>query len=146
MKDKHKKAYMECARTFAKLSYAERAKVGAVAVTPQDVMLYSYNGTASGDDNTCEYASWEFDGFEHHSKLITKSTVLHAERNIIAKAAREGISLKGSTLFITLSCCLECALMIYQAGIVKVVYDVEYRCRKGIEYLLEHGVEVEQFK
>src|SRR5690606_29483390 len=139
MKEKHKHVYMECAKNFAKLSYAKRKKVGAVVVTPEDVMLYSWNGTATGDDNCCEkrvYYERELghklsdfpytdELLERWYKLVTLPTVLHAERNIIAKAAKEGISLKGSTLFVTMSCCLECALMIYQAGISKVVYDEE---------------------
>lgn len=160
MKGKYKHTYMECARAFAKLSHAQRNKVGAVAVTPEDVMLYSWNGTASGDDNCCEYREYYYSIFDHHSpkdfplsdeddklyRLVTLPTVLHAERNIIAKAAKEGISLKGATLYVTMSCCLECALMIYQAGISKVVYDEEYRMTNGIDYLTEHGVEVEKYE
>lgn len=129
-------AYMQCAHNFAKLSHAKRAKVGAVAVTPSDVMIYSYNGTASGDDNTCECV---VDG-----QLKTLPEVLHAERNIIAKAAKEGISLKGSSVYITMAPCLECSLMLFQAGVKYVYFGEEYRCTDGIEYLLDHDVGVVQ--
>lgn len=162
-KEKMISVYMTCAENFAKLSYAERKKVGAVVVTPEDVMLYSWNGTASGDDNTCEdkiyltdIGSYIYSGRiitldypytdsnGNFYQLVTKPTVLHAERNIIAKAAKEGISLKGASLFVTMSCCLECALMICQAGIKEVYYREEYRCLDGIKYLKDHGIHVEQ--
>lgn len=134
MKHKLFKSYMQCARAFAQQSYAVRRKVGSVAVTPQDVMIYSYNGTAIGDDNTCEDADGN-----------TKVEVLHAESQIVAKAAREGLSLKGSTIFITTAPCIQCSKQIYQSGVERVVYDEEYRDMSGVKYLREHGVIVEQY-
>lgn len=134
LKHKMLKSYMLCADAFAKQSYAKRKQVGAVAITPQDVMIYSWNGTASGDDNTCE----EEDG-------STKSEVLHAESNLVAKAAREGISLKGSTVVVSLSPCIQCAKQLYQSGVERVVFKEEYRDLSGIRYLKEHGVFVEQY-
>jgi len=134
---KHKffKSYMECAKAFAKQSYAVRRKVGAVAVTPQDVMIYSYNGTAIGDDNTCEDENGN-----------TKMEVLHAESQVISKAAREGLSLKGSTIFITTAPCASCSKQIYQSGVERVVYDEEYRDMSGVAYLRKHGVIVEKYE
>lgn len=126
---------MECAISFSKLSYAVRKKVGVVAVTPQDVMIYSWNGTASGDDNKCE---------DQYGKTLEET--LHAEANIVAKSAREGVSLKGSTVFITLSPCIICSKQMLQAGVERVVYLEEYRDLKGIAYLKSHGVIVEKFE
>lgn len=126
--------YMECARAFAKLSKASRLKVGGVAVTPNDIMIYSWNGTAEGDDNTCEV-----DG-------VTKPEVLHCEANIVSKASREGHSLKGSNLFVTDSPCLECAKLIKQAGVIGVYYDRQYRLTDGIDYLRSRGVHCEQYE
>lgn len=133
MKHKMYKTYMACADAFAQQSYAKRKQVGAIAVTPQDMIIYSWNGTAIGDDNACEGE----DG-------STKEEVLHAESNIVAKAAREGLSLKGSTIFVSLSPCIQCAKMIYQSGVERVVYKEQYRDSKGIRYLKEHGVIIEQ--
>jgi dCMP deaminase len=124
---------METARAFARLSHAERKKVGAVAITPQDVMLYSWNGRPSGDDNCCEV-----DG-------VTHPEVLHAERNLVAKAAREGISMKGAKVYVTLSPCLPCAMMMYQAGVSELVYDEEYRLTDGIEFLKRKLIKVEKY-
>lgn len=133
---KHKmiKTYMDCARSFAKLSTAKRLQVGGVAVTPNDIICYSWNGTAEGDDNTCE-----IDG-------VTRPEVLHCESNIISKAAREGMSLKGSNLFLTDSPCMECAKLIKQAGVVGVYYDREYRLTDGIDYLRKRGVHCEKYE
>lgn len=128
------KPYMETARAFARLSRADRKKVGYIAVTPQDIVIYSWNGRPAGDDNCCEV-----DG-------VTHPEVLHAERNIIAKAAREGISLKGATLIGTCSPCPECALQIHQAGIESVIYEEEYRLSGGVEYLRRKGIHCEQFE
>lgn len=136
--------HLRCAEQYAKLSHAERKKVGAVAVTPQDVMIFSYNGTAQGDDNCCEDScGYDLNGNE---VLITKKEVLHSERNILAKAAKEGISLKGSTIYVTMSPCLECSLMLFQSGVKKVIFKEKYRNTDGIDYLISHGVTVIQLE
>lgn len=139
MKRKLYKSYMQCALAFSQQSYAVRKKVGAVAVTPQDVMIYSWNGTAIGDDNNCENVL-------ENGELVTKDEVLHAESNIVAKAAREGVTLKGSTVFVTLSPCVACSKMLFQAGVERVVYLEEYRDTSGIEYLRNHKVIVEKME
>lgn len=133
---KHKmvRPYMETARAFAKLSKAERLQVGAIAVTPQDVICYSWNGRPAGDDNCCEV-----DG-------VTHPEVLHAEANLVAKAAREGISLKDSVVYTTDSPCLPCALQLYQAGVSSVVYDRQYRLTDGIDFLKRKNIYVEKFE
>lgn len=134
---KHKmvKPYMECARAFAKLSRAKRKKVGAVAVTSQDLIVYSWNGTPSGDSNECE----DEDG-------NTLPEVLHAESNLVAKAAREGISLNGATVTQTLSPCMQCAKQLYQSGVKHIIYDEEYRDFSGVEFLRKHSVFVEKYE
>lgn len=128
------KPYMESARAFAKLSHAVRKKVGGVAITPADVMIYSWNGRPAGDDNCCEV-----------NPELTHPEVLHCESNLVAKAAREGISLKGANVFITLSPCLPCAMQMFQAGVVRVFYEEQYRDTTGIEFLRRHKVHVEQY-
>lgn len=175
IKEKMIPVYMSCAENFASLSSAKRLKVGAVAITPDDVMLYSWNGTASGDDNECEdkvywyqdystYVEEEWEDFvydfsamfdAHHQypyideggfhRLVTKYTTLHSERNIIAKAAKEGISLKGSTLVVSSSPCLECSIQLYQAGVSEIIYKDEYRDVSGLDYLMNHGVSIKKY-
>lgn len=135
MKHKMIKPYMETAKAFAKLSYAKRKQVGGVAITPQDVMIYSWNGRPSGDSNECEGE----DG-------LTLEEVLHCESNLIGKAAKEGISLKGSTVVLTLSPCLNCSKQLYQAGVQRVIFAEEYRDSKGVEFLRKHSVFVEQYE
>ena len=124
--------YMQVALAHAKLSKAMRAKVGACIVTKNGVILAGYNGTPSGWDNQCE----------HEDK--TKPEVIHAELNCIMKAAREGVSVQGATLYVTLMPCLQCSAMLYQAGIVRVVYEDQYRDSTGLDLLEQHGIVVEQ--
>lgn len=135
MKHKMIRPYMETARAFARLSHAQRKKVGGIAVTPQDVVIYSWNGRPAGDPNVCEV-----------NPELTHPEVLHCESNLVAKAAREGISLKGSSVFVTLSPCLPCAMQMFQAGVVGVFYDEEYRLTDGVDFLKEHQVYVEHYK
>lgn len=137
--------YMNAARGFALLSHAKRKKVGYVAITPQDIMIYSWNGRPAGDDNNCETEQIVFGSDDVFIELVTHPECLHAERNIIAKAAREGISLKGANLVGTLSPCLECALQLHQAGVESVIYEEEYRLTDGIDYLRRKGIHCEQY-
>ena len=134
------KVYMSCAENIATLSHAVRKKVGCVLVTPDNVMLSSYNGTPSGWDNCCEDVH-ETEPFEY---LVTKPTVIHAELNAILHAARQGASVKDSTIYITLSPCSACSAMIAQAGIKRVIFKESYRDTSGIEILKQHGIIVEQ--
>lgn len=136
MKSKMYKPYMEAARSFALLSYAQRKKVGAIAITPQDVVLYSWNGRVGGGENKCEIEGQD----------VTRPDVLHAEANIVSKAGREGISLNGSTIVATLSPCLPCAMQMYQAGVKRVIYDEEYRIRDGIDFLKNLGVKIDKYE
>lgn len=129
------KAYMNSARGFANMSHAVRRKVGAIAVTPQDVVIYSWNGRPSGDDNCCEL-----------NPELTHPEVLHAEANIVSKSSREGISLNGAHVYVTLSPCLPCSLLLYQAGVKMVTYDEEYRLTDGIDFLKRKNITVLKYE
>lgn len=120
--------YMRVAIEHSKLSKAERKKVGSCLVTKQNALLAGYNGTPSGWDNTCEYND------------ITSDYTLHSELNSLMKAAREGISVVDSILYITLSPCPRCCAMIAQAGIREIVYLDEYRDKSGLYELMKCGI------
>lgn len=143
MKSKYIRMYMEMAETVAKQSYAIRKKVGCVIVSPQDLVCIGYNGCPSGWDNNCEYELPPVE-FMDHPTLVTKPEVLHAESNALMKAAREGFSLKGSSMFVTYSPCVECAKLIMQAGIQHVFYREVYHDRAGIDFLIQCGIKVEE--
>lgn len=129
--------YMAFAIRMSQNSKAERAKVGAVLVTTDEVILAGYNGTPRGADNIAEMYS---DG-----ELVTKPDVLHAELNCIMKAARQGVSCKDATVYVTLSPCVHCAAMLVQIGIKRLVYMREYRDTSGIDYLQNHDIIVEEY-
>jgi dCMP deaminase len=127
-------AYLRMAKEWSYLSTARRAKHGALIVTDGRIISDGYNGTPSGFDNNCE--------IEEDGKLITKPEVLHAERNAIVKLARSTSSCEGGTIYITSSPCFECAKVIYQAGITRVVYPAYYRLINGLEFLKRMNVEL----
>ena len=134
------KVYMQNALNMATLSQAIRKKVGCILVTPENLQIGAYNGQPSGWDNRCEDVH-ETELFEH---LVTKPTVIHAELNAILHAARQGVSVKGSTIYVTLAPCSACSAMIAQAGITRVVFKQDYRDMSGVQLLKQHGIIVEQ--
>ncbi len=141
MKEKHLRAFMQTAKTFAECSTAVRAKVGAIIVKDDRIISIGYNGMPAGWDNTCE----NIIGYTNNEPVLkTKPEVLHAEANALAKVARSSESSEGAYLFVTYSPCLECAKLIYQSGIKKVYYGTQYRETTGLEFLNRCDIEVEQ--
>jgi dCMP deaminase len=133
--------YMGTALLHARLSKAKRAQVGAVLVTSQGVTLTGYNGTPRGLSNECETEQ----PFPWKPMLVTKPEVIHAELNCILKAAREGVSCIGATMYVTLSPCVPCAAMMIQAGVKRLVYKEMYRDQGGIDLLQRAGIVVESY-
>jgi len=119
------------AEVWSKNSYCKRRQVGALLVKDRMIISDGYNGTPAGFENICE-------DDEGH----TKPYVLHAEANAITKVARSGNSSLGATLYVTTAPCLECAKLIIQAGIVRLVYKEDYRVSDGIELLRRAGIEI----
>lgn len=144
MKEKFKQAYMQTAQTFAELSHARRLKVGCIIVKDDRIISIGYNGMPAGWDNNCEHEmKWPNGEIRF---LQTKDEVLHAESNAIAKLARSVESGEGASLFVTHSPCLDCAKLIYQAGISRLFFGTQYRDMAGIEFLYKSGVIVEQLQ
>ncbi|EGV34580.1 MAG: deoxycytidylate deaminase [Segatella oulorum] len=123
--------YLRMAKIWAENSYCKRRKVGALVVKDQMIISDGYNGTPSGFDNVCE-----------DSRDLTLPYVLHAEANAITKLARSSNNSDGSTLYVTASPCIECAKLIIQAGIKRVVYAEKYRLEDGVALLQRAGIEV----
>lgn len=130
---KYDKAYLRIAREWSKLSHCERKKVGALIVKNRMIISDGYNGTPTGFENYCE----DEEGY-------TKWYVLHAEANAILKVAASTQSCQGATLYITLSPCRECSKLIHQAGITRLVYQVDYKDNSGLDFLRKAGIELEQ--
>ena len=124
--------YLRMARIWAENSYCQRRQVGALVVKNKMIISDGYNGTPSGFENICEDEAG-----------VTKPYVLHAEANAITKLARSGNNSEDSTLYVTASPCIECAKLIIQAGIRRVVDGEKYRLTDGIDLLERAGIEVE---
>ncbi len=124
--------YMRMARIWAENSYCKRRRVGALIVKNKMIISDGYNGTPSGFENVCE-----------DENNVTKPYVLHAEANAITKIARSGNNSDGATLYVTTSPCIECAKLIIQAGIRRVIYGEKYRIEDGINLLKRANINVE---
>lgn len=156
--------YMDIAERIAQQSSAVRAKVGAVIVKNDNIISMGWNGTPAGDDNECETREYmdrgaggwlNPDEIEMHWPFLdadsgrryclkTKPEVLHAESNALMKLVAAGSAgSEGATLYVTMSPCADCAKLIKQAKIRRVVYRVEYRDRSGIEFLRTRRVQVD---
>lgn len=122
--------YLRMSRIWAENSYCRRRQVGAIIVKDSMIISDGFNGTPSGFENVCEDENGS-----------TRPYVLHAEANAITKVARSNNSSEGATLYVTASPCIECAKLIIQAGIKRVVYGELYRLNDGIELLERAGVE-----
>lgn len=123
--------YMRMATIWAENSYCKRRQVGALIVKDKMIISDGYNGTPSGFENVCE-----------DENNVTKPYVLHAEANAITKIARSSNSSEGATMYVTASPCIECAKLIIQAGIRRVVYSEKYRLEDGLDLLRKANVEV----
>ncbi len=127
--------YIRMARIWAENSYCQRRQVGALIVKDKMIISDGYNGTPAGFENICEDESGQ-----------TKPYVLHAEANAITKVAKSANNCEGATLYITASPCIECAKLIIQAGIRRVVYCDDYRNEDGLNLLRRVGIEISQVK
>jgi len=153
--------YMQTAYQFAKLSYANRRKVGCVIVKDKQLISFGYNGMPHGFENECEEDDNRFyenpddaldlveqgftcdNGCCHKPDAITKREVLHAESNAIMKVAKSTMSCEGAELYTTTCPCFDCAKLIIQAGISKVYYSEDYRDMSGVELLKSAKIIVE---
>jgi len=125
------KRYLEMALIWAKNSYCKRRQVGALIVKGKMIISDGYNGTPAGFENVCE-----------DEDNVTKPYVLHAEANAITKVAKSNNSSEDATLYVTSSPCMECAKLIIQSGIKRVVYCDRYRIMDGLDLLKRAGIEL----
>jgi dCMP deaminase len=133
------KLWMDQAARCAAESHARRRKVGALIEKNGNPISVGWNGMPSGMDNNCEDELPD-------GTLITKPEVLHAELNALMKLTRSsGTPTDGATMYITLSPCTECAKLIIQSGIKRVVFKDAYRDLSGVELLKKVSVKVDHF-
>lgn len=125
--------YMKMAQAARAESQCPRRQVGCVVVLESGIIAPGFNGHASGGPNVWEYTP---DG---------NPEVVHAELNALGKCLEQGLSVKGATVYLTASPCMECAKLLVRAGVKSVIYESEYRIRDGIDYLNKYNVETRQW-
>jgi dCMP deaminase len=138
MKPEYISLYMDIAERISQMSHAKRLQVGSVIVKENTILSYGWNGMPTDWENTCEIE-------QEDGSLKTKQEVLHAETNAIAKVAQSTESSQGATLFCTHAPCIDCAKLIYQAGISDLYYREEYRSTAGTQFLKISGVNVHRY-
>lgn len=160
------KRYLRMARIWSENSYAIRRQVGALVVKDRMIISDGYNGTPAGFENVCEdvecTCKWTWGCYNtarpivksidlmkrckecKYAKLKTKPYVLHAEANALSKLARSGNNSEGATLYVTDEPCLDCAKMIIQAGIKRVVFWRDYHTHEGTQLLLKAKIQIDQ--
>ena len=130
--------YMSLALRVAELSHGVRGKVGSCLVTENDLTVLGTNGLPKSLGNELEFVEFGC------GSLTSKKEVIHAELNTVLKCAKEGVSVKGATIYTTLSCCVQCASMLASCGVKRVVFLEEYRDTKGIDILKQCDIVVEK--
>jgi dCMP deaminase len=129
------------------LSYASKCvskQVGAVIVKNGRILSTGYNGTPTGFINCCDYWDGEYTS-EHHE--WSKTYEIHAEMNAIIWAAREGISIDGATIYVTLEPCSDCSKNLIASGIKRIVYDKPYEHTNSqavTKFIEDNNVTIEQ--
>lgn len=120
--------YLKIAQIWSENSYSTRSKVGAIMVKDKTIISDGFNGMPKDFPNSCEDRNG-----------VTNIEVLHAEANCITKVAKSNNSSRGATLYCTMSPCIECAKMIVQCEISRVVFSNLYRTTEGLKLLMDYG-------
>jgi dCMP deaminase len=140
--------FMDLAINLAKRSHCIKAQVGAVLTKDTRIISIGYNGPPSGTHN-CD-VEFPNEGCPRDSKGSC-SLALHAEQNAILYAAKNGATIEGATIYVTLSPCISCARIIFSMKIKKVIFYKSYANYKGlatdegVDFLRKFGVEVVQY-
>ena len=134
------KTYLKIACVWSKLSRAKRRQVGCIVVKDNMIISDGFNGMPTGFDNNCEQR--ELAG--RPGRYLTKPEVLHAESNAITKLAKSTQSSDGATMYITISPCIDCAKLIIQSGIKRVVYGQVYRNLDGVDLLKKAAIIIDK--
>lgn len=133
---KYDKLYLDITLRISEMSLATRKKVGCCIVKDNNIISFGWNGTPSGFDNQCETENGD-----------TKPEVIHAEMNAFSKLLKNGNqSIEGATIYLTLSPCWDCAKVIIQSGVKRVVYLDEYRNIDPLRFLEKTGIDIKKYE
>ena len=138
------KNFINIAHELASASKCVSKRVGAVIVKNGRILSTGYNGTPAGYTNCCDHWNDEYTS-EHHE--WSKTYEIHAEMNAIIWAAREGISIKNATIYVTLEPCSDCSKNIIASGIKRIVYDKSYEHINSdvvTNFIKDNGVIIEK--
>ena len=136
--------FVNIAKEIASASKCVSKQVGAVIVKDGRILSTGYNGTPPGFTNCSDHWDGEYTK-DHHE--WSKTYEIHAEMNAIIWAAREGISINGATIYVTLEPCSDCSKNIIASGIKRIVYDKSYEHTNSdivAKFITDNNVKIEK--
>ena len=138
--------FINIAKEIGSASKCVSKQVGAVIVRDGRILSTGYNGTPTGYTNCCTHWDDEYTS-EHHE--WSKTYEIHAEMNAIIWAAREGISINGADIYVTLEPCSECSKNLIASGIKRIVYETGYEYTNSSivsKFLKDNNVIIEKLE
>ena len=126
--------FMNIAKEVATRSTCDRKYIGAVIVREKTILSTGYNGSIKGLPH-CDEAGHEM--VDDHCIRTT-----HAEANAIVQAAKNGVEINQSEIYVTASPCYNCFKLIANAGIKTIYYGEFYREDRILEHAKEAGIEL----
>ncbi len=139
--------FMEIAGTVAKRATCDRGRSGCVIVREKQILVTGYVGSPKGLPH-CDEVGHQMKTVTHEDGHQTQHCVrtTHAEQNAIVQAAKNGVSINGSTLYCKMTPCAVCARLIITAGIVRIVCEKRYHAGGESEEMFRQvGMEVDYF-
>jgi dCMP deaminase len=130
--------FMQITFEVAKRSTCPRAAVGAVIVRDKRILTTGYNGAPASLAHCTEVGCLMVN--DHCVRT------LHAEQNAIIQGALHGVDVSHSTIYVTHQPCLNCAKMIINAGVERVVYGGHYPDEIACAFLEEAGVVLHKYE
>jgi dCMP deaminase len=161
MKIEEQQFLLDVAVLAAKRSKAVRMKVGgAITDFKGNLVAYGYNGSIHGSDEPLEIVEYPdfldisslaqyplMDSMNRPYRLRTdENVVVHCEKNLVAHAARRGISIDGGAAYLTLSPCTTCTSLLIQSGIIEVVFLEKYRLFEETQNLYGNRIKLTHWR
>ena len=138
--------FINIAKEISSASKCVSKQVGAVIVKNGRILSTGYNGTPPGYTNCSTHWKGEYTK-DHHE--WSKTYEIHAEMNAIIWAAREGISIDGATIYVTLEPCSDCSKNLISSGIKRIVYDKPYEHTNSdvvTQFITDNNVSIEKLE
>ena len=142
-KTKHKRPswddyFMQLVDALSKRATCDRGRSGCIIVKDKQLLATGYVGSPMGFAH-CDEVGHQLKKMTHEDGSTTEHCVrtIHAEQNAIVQAAKKGVAIEGATLYCRMTPCRVCAMLIINAGIIKVYCERKYHAGAESEDMFE---------